>query len=239
VDRILWLPTGSLRRFRLLSRARKSSGAVDRMKIRARICFRKTGDVRFIGHRDLVRAFERALRRSGLELRMSEGFHPKAKLSFPLALGVGIEGVQEVMEVEFDQEIVAEQLLDILRGECPPGIEITHVEVLPPGAKKAQVESIEYGLPVPQERQQAVVAAIDELWKQAECTVQRPGRKMPVDVRADLAALEITAGNLRIRQRITGTASVRPREILQLLGIADLESQGSWLTRTVVELQNN
>ena len=206
------------------------------MKVRARICFRKTGDVRFIGHRDLVRAFERALRRSGLELRMSEGFHPKAKLSFPLALGVGIEGAQEVMEVEFDQEIVAGQLLDILRGECPPGIEITHVEVLPPGVKKAQVESIEYELPVPQKRQPAVAAAIEDLWKQAECTVQRAGRKTPVDVRADLAALEITHGNLRIRQRITGTASVRPREILQLLGIADLEAQGSWLTRTVVEL---
>jgi radical SAM-linked protein len=209
------------------------------MKVRVRIWFQKNGDVRFIGHRDLVRAFERALRRSGLELRMSEGFHPHAKLSFPLALGVGIEGVQEVMEVEFDEEIVADQLLGILRGECPPGVEITQVEVLPPGTKKAQVETIEYELPIPDDRHASVNAAIEQLWKQAECTVTRPGRKSPVDVRADLAALEITHGNLRIRQRITGTASVRPREILQILGIDDLEESGSWLTRTVVELANS
>ena len=209
------------------------------MKVRARIYFRKLGDVRYIGHRDLVRAFERALRRSGLELRMSQGFHPKAKLSFPLALGVGIEGAQEVMEVEFDQEIVADQLLAILRNECPEGIEIAQVEVLPPGTKKAQVEAIEYELPVPPERQPAVQQAIDQLWKQAECTVNRPGRKNPVDVRADLAALDISNGNLRIRQRVTGTASVRPREILELLGIADLEAEGHRLTRTVVELVNS
>ena len=102
------------------------------MKIRARVFFGKQGDLRFIGHRDLVRTFERALRRSGLELKLSEGFHPKAKLSFPLALGVGIEGRQEVMEVEFDQPIAADQLLATLQAQGPRGLDVTHVEVLTP-----------------------------------------------------------------------------------------------------------
>jgi len=206
------------------------------MKVRARVHFGKTGDVRFLGHRDLIRVFERALRRTGLELRMSEGFHPKAKLSFPLALAVGIEGVQEVMEVEFDQPIQAERLLQILRRECPSGITVTHVTVQADGERKAQVAAIEYEIPVPEDRRLAVTAAINELWERSECTVRRPGRKTPVDVRADLDVLEITNGNLRIRQRVTSTASVRPREILSLLGIDDLEYQGGWLTRSVVEL---
>ena len=62
---------------------------------RARIRFRKEGDLRLIGHRDLVRAVERTLRRAGVQLSMSEGFHPKARLNFPSALSVGITGEDE------------------------------------------------------------------------------------------------------------------------------------------------
>ena len=209
------------------------------MKCRARVFFQKMGELRFIGHRDLVRTFERALRRSGLDLRLSEGFHPKAKLSFPLALGVGIEGRQEVMEVEFDQPIAAAQLLETLRTQSPAGLEITHVEVLAPGTKKAQVAAIEYVLPVPDERLEAAQDAVRQFWDQPDCSVTRVGRKTPIDVRADLEVLEITDGHLRMRQKITSTASARPREILELLGIADLEYQGSWLARSVVELVNS
>ena len=60
---------------------------------RVRIRFRKSGDLRLIGHRDLVRAWERAFRRAALPLGMSEGFHPKPRMSIPAALGLGIEGL--------------------------------------------------------------------------------------------------------------------------------------------------
>ena len=50
---------------------------------RVRIRFRKQGDLRLIGHRDLVRCLERLFRRAGLPLGMSEGFHPKPRMSFP------------------------------------------------------------------------------------------------------------------------------------------------------------
>ncbi|HEX3724775.1 MAG TPA: TIGR03936 family radical SAM-associated protein, partial [Pirellulales bacterium] len=59
---------------------------------RVRIRFRKQGDLRLLGHRDLLRAWERLLRRTGLELRMSAGFHPRPKINFPSALAVGIAG---------------------------------------------------------------------------------------------------------------------------------------------------
>ena len=84
------------------------------MRHRARITFRKHGDLRFIGHRDLVRVFERMLRRTGVGLALSQGFHPKAKLSFPLALAVGIEGARELLEVEFSEPID----VDATRATC-------------------------------------------------------------------------------------------------------------------------
>ena len=65
---------------------------------RLRIRFSKQGDLRFISHRDLVRAFERLFRRTHMPLQMSEGFHPKTKMTFPSALALGVEARDEVME---------------------------------------------------------------------------------------------------------------------------------------------
>ena len=78
---------------------------------RLRIRFRKEGDLRWISHRDLVRTVERLCRRAELALRMSEGFHPKPKMSFPSALALGIEGRGEVMELELVEPVEPQQLL--------------------------------------------------------------------------------------------------------------------------------
>ncbi len=67
---------------------------------RVRIRFSKSGMLRYLGHRDFVRAIERLLRRAGVVPAMTEGFHPKPKMSFPLALAVGIEGWDEILELE-------------------------------------------------------------------------------------------------------------------------------------------
>ena len=58
-------------------------------------------------HRDLMRCFERLLRRAGVTLRMSQGFHPKPRMTFPSALAVGIEGTDEVMELELAESCTA------------------------------------------------------------------------------------------------------------------------------------
>ncbi len=80
------------------------------VRLRVRIRFSKQGDLRLIGHRDLMRCLERVFRRAQLALGFSQGFHPKPRMTFPSALAVGIEGLDEVMEVE---------LADAGKGDCP------------------------------------------------------------------------------------------------------------------------
>ena len=63
---------------------------------RVRICFSKQDDLRWLSHRDLMRTWERLLRRAEVPLGMSEGFHPKPRMNFPSALAVGIAGLDEV-----------------------------------------------------------------------------------------------------------------------------------------------
>ena len=103
---------------------------------RLRIRFRKQGNLRLIGHRDLVRSLERLFRRAGLRLAMSEGFHPKPRMSFPSALALGIEGLDEVMELQLAEPCTAEELLERLESHEIPGLSFRSVEVLSPQSPK-------------------------------------------------------------------------------------------------------
>ena len=126
------------------------AGKVGRMvRLRVRIRFSKQGDLRLIGHRDLMRCLERLFRRAGLALSFSQGFHPKPRMTFPLALAVGIEGLDEVMEVELAEPTTAEELLRRLAPHAPPGLVFRAVEVLPEGSRKARVQSVSYEAPIP------------------------------------------------------------------------------------------
>ncbi len=204
------------------------------MRHRARITFRKYGDLRFIGHRDLVRLWERMLRRTGVELALSQGFHPKAKLSFPLALAVGIEGARELVEVEFSQAIEAEKLERLLQEHCPPGLELLSIVLLGDGVPKAQPLAIEYRMQVPVEYHAAAEEAIRRLMTADEHLIYRQGRTAAIDARADVEVLELRNGELRFALRVTRQAGAAPREILQLLQLESLEQRGAQLIRSAI-----
>lgn len=204
---------------------------------RIRIRYRKTKDVRLISHLDLVRTMERLFRRAELRLSMSEGFHPKPRMSFPLALAVGIAGTDEVMEVELAEEPDADALLLALRTHAPDGLEIASVEVVPPGAKKPRVQSLTYEVAVPASRQAAAQAKLDELWSATTHVYDRGDGRPAVDVRRDLVELVLEADVLRFRMRYAREGSSRPRDVLAVLGLDDLEREGFFLTRTAVELE--
>ena len=71
---------------------------------KVRIRFRKCGTLRLVSHHDLMRCFERMLRRAALPYHSTEGFNPKPRLIFALSLGLGIIGCQEVAELELDED---------------------------------------------------------------------------------------------------------------------------------------
>lgn len=198
--------------------------------------FRKVGDLRWISHRDLVRTLERLVRRAGLTLRMSQGFHPKPKLMFPSALAVGIEGQAEVLELELVTHVDPLAVQRSLQAEAPPGLEFFEVRAIAPGQDKAQLRSMTYQFPVPSESRPQVEHAIEQLLACPHLWVERDGRPDPVDMRADLESLESQAGVLRFRIRATHQASLRPRDVLQALGLAPLEQHGDFLIRCEVEL---
>jgi hypothetical protein len=75
---------------------------------KVRIRFSKEGELRLISHRDFVRALARAIRRAEIPVKLSEGYKQRPRISFPLASGVGIAGLDEVMEWELARPLSAE-----------------------------------------------------------------------------------------------------------------------------------
>lgn len=203
---------------------------------RVRLRFRKEGDLRWISHRDLARTLERMFRRAGLPLSMSEGFHPKPRISFPLALAVGIAGLDEVLELELTEERSAEDVLDTLRSAAPPGLCFTSAEVMPPGTRKTQVRRVTYEVPLPAERRSAAHSAAVALLAEATHPVERETSRHPVDLRSYVESLAVVDGTLRFDVKVTGEGSARPREVLEAVGLTDLEQHGLCLTRTRVEV---
>jgi hypothetical protein len=111
--------------------------------------FAKEGDGRYLSHRDLMRLFERALRRAGLPLSMSQGFNPHPKLSILAALPVGVEADDEALEVEFAAELAAAEAFARLSGQMPRGVRLVSAEALPEGARP-RVESLVYETELPE-----------------------------------------------------------------------------------------
>ncbi len=203
---------------------------------RVRLRFRKEGDLRWISHRDLARTLERMFRRAGLPLSMSEGFHPKPRMSFPLALAVGIAGLDEVMELELSEEQTAEQVLATLQSVSPPGLSFTSADVIPPGTRKTQVRQVTYETPLPPERHDVARAAVAAWLAEPTHVVRRASSGNSVDVRSYVDSLAVVDGLLRFDVRVCGEGSARPREVLEAVGLTDLEQHGLTLARVRVEV---
>ncbi len=204
---------------------------------RVRIRFTKQDDLRWISHRDLIRVWERLLRRAGIALSMTEGFHPKPRLNFPSALAVGIAGSDEMLEVDLAEEHTADSLRAVISSELPPGMNLGDIEVLTAPDRKAQAKSVTFEMPIPAERQEALAAKIVAVKQSTSLPIEREGRKTPLDLRPLIDELSLTSNStLLMRLVVDREGSARPREVLEALEVADLEYEGYFLTRTKVEV---
>ena len=93
-----------------------------------RILFEKTGNAVFISHLDLMRMFQRAFKRAGLNLKHTQGFSPRAMVSIALPLSVGVESRCEILDYELvDQELPFDEIKDRLNRALPAGVKVLGV----------------------------------------------------------------------------------------------------------------
>jgi radical SAM family uncharacterized protein/radical SAM-linked protein len=114
----------------LPSAARKIGGA-GRPVFRHRVTFAKSGDARFLSHRNTMDVLERAIRAAGLPARYSEGFNPHMKLSMGPALPLGLESRHEVFDVEGVARFPSDAA-DAISAKLPAGLSVSDVRCLEP-----------------------------------------------------------------------------------------------------------
>ncbi|HZN60946.1 MAG TPA: TIGR03936 family radical SAM-associated protein [Planctomycetota bacterium] len=198
-----------------------------------RVHFSKTGKLRFLSHHDLMRLFERALRRSGLPLRMTEGFNPHPILSFPTALGLGIESLDEILEFELSAWTAPAKIEAALGNQLPEGVKVVRVEAFARKDRSA-VEFVEYEARIAAEVNPA--GGAKEFLAKPELWIERKSDKgsKKVELRRYVIAIVTEPGRVLIRIRVTDQGTAKPEEVLRAIGVEP--GPGVKIKKTYTEL---
>jgi radical SAM-linked protein len=193
--------------------------------MRAWINFTKDAPLRFLSHLDLLRLWQRALRRSKLPVAYSAGFNPHQRLSFASALAVGATSGDEYLEILFTEPVTADGLHH-LEQSLPEGMRIIGRRDVEPGVAPLMslVGAVRWQVCL--EKDMFPVNAVEELLSAASLPVEREGKKgkKTLDIRPLIYNLELHKKDrgytLSMLLQTGGDGGARPMEILTLLGLA-------------------
>ena len=204
------------------------------MSIGLRIRFSKQGKIRFTSHRDVARIWERVLRRAELPIAYTEGYSPRPKLSFGLALSTGYESHGEYLDVALRDALGGVELNELprrLASVLPEGIEVQAVVDLQAGATSLQqaVTSCTWHIEVGPALPSAVAHAMAGALAAPELVVtrQRKGRSVTDDVRPAILSAEVLGGTTIEAELATQPRGLRPAEFLAAVGVFGASGAGS------------
>lgn len=187
-----------------------------------RLRYTKRGKVRWISHRDVARAMERAFRITELPLAFSEGFSPHPKVSFGLALSTGHESDAEYLDLEFVREVDLDELPAQLTAALPEGMAVTGAERLVERAPALQevVTAVEWRIEVVHGDGSPVSAGvlrarIEVALAAAELPTERwrKGRQVIEDVRPVIRHIDVAeyARDTELITEVSMELSTQPR----------------------------
>lgn len=204
-----------------------------------RLRFAKRGELRLVSHHDIMRCLERMARRAKIPLATSQGFNPRPKIVFASALGLGIEALREVVDLELTEPLDADEVLRRLSAASTPGFSWLEARSLSRGESPPRPQSVTYQLDVPTDRVAGAASALATLLESSSWPYQRrrPNRTVPLDLRPFLIDADLTdLGRLSFRVKVTPDGTARGEEIVEALGLSDLLDRGTVLVRADIEL---
>ncbi|MCL1796055.1 MAG: TIGR03936 family radical SAM-associated protein, partial [Clostridia bacterium] len=188
--------------------------------------FEKSAQIRFVGHLDLMRAIHRALRRSGLPIRYSQGFNPHVLLSLASPLPVGVSGIQELMDVPLAGVLSEAYFLKTLRAVMPSSLPLTAARAVGDNHPKlmANLRTASYEATFHKSgAAKAMAEAIPAFLSRAEVQAVRRSKRgsVPCDIRPMLHCLSANgmgdAVAMRFRVSLTERETLKPDLLLSAL----------------------
>ncbi|MCC6237028.1 MAG: DUF2344 domain-containing protein [Dehalococcoidia bacterium] len=217
------------------------------MAQRLRVTYRKTGPARYVAHLDLMRTWERAIRRARLPLTYSQGFtpHPKLQLAAPLPVGTAAE--REHIDVWLDEAMAATEVVARLGVQLPGGLGIVDVREVDDRAPSLQSDSVAARYEVRYARGEVDLDAVREeiarfmALETLPWVEERGERTRSFDLRQ--AVLDVTlraeSGDVVLAMRLSlrDGGSARPSSVASALGLRDVEPLLT--TRIAIELASD
>lgn len=197
--------------------------------MRVRIEFAKTEAMRFTGHLDLHRAWERTFRRAGLPLTYSQGFNPRPRLNLASALPLGFTSNGEVLDAWLDERITLVELQSALASAMPPGMvlqQLIEVDLREPSLQ-SELESAEFEI-VLLEHTPELERRVESLLEKEHELRERRGKEY--DLRPLILELRTLPHNGDGRQKLfthlaaREGATGRPEEVVAAMGLPPEEA---------------
>lgn len=188
---------------------------------RLRLTFGKRDTLRFIGHLDLAKTWERVLRRAGVPLVYSQGFNPQPKMQLAAALPLGISSDCELLDIWVHGGILLEGLPERLNAVSPPGLVTYRVEQVPLKAPALQtlVRSAEYLVTVEEVEGAELRRRIADLLGADH--IERERRGKTYDLRPLIIALSPEGEQtFRAHLALSQEGTARPDELLAAMGLS-------------------
>jgi radical SAM-linked protein len=215
--------------------------------MRIRITFSKQGALRYSGHLDLHRLWERAARRAELPLAYSQGFHPQPKINLAAALPLGFSSRCEMMDMKLESDISVDDLPARLQSTLPPDIQVLKAEQVDDSAPalQTQVDLAEYEVTLMEP------VSVSELKRRLASLIEsdslpRERRGKSYDLRPLIHGLSLIPTSLpetdpqavKIFMQLSAreSATGRPEEVLDALGI---EFEGTRIERSRLIFKSN
>jgi radical SAM-linked protein len=200
---------------------------------------------RFLSHAQLVRIFQRACTRAGMNLAYSQGFNPRPKMSLPLPKGVGIASEADVVclrlatlpEPFHAADAAGRVVQQALQSQLPTGIVVTRVTMV--DKVNLYPVGVTYWIPLsPTQCRAQLTQRMKRILESSEWPVTRrrgAGKQSgkTVDVRPYIESLTLERNGLLVDSKVTPTGTIRTDEICHLLEIDAAQSPGAITRRAV------
>lgn len=206
----------------------KDSNTVHRVRVK----FAKLGKARFLSHLELVTLFSRAIKRAGIPVRFSEGFHPLPKVVFSPPLPVGVESRAEYVDLEINGNINSDELMRSMNRQLPDWLKVLELREIPlkfPSISDS-ITKIEYSLFLKGLKDNFVcnfkelddkLHAFFEM-KERYIDVKQKSGISKIDLKPWVEKLQLKDGtSLEMVLKMRGGKTVRPYDVLK--GVLGLE----------------
>ena len=188
--------------------------------MKVRIQYARRGVMKFIGHLDMMRYFQKSMRRAEIDIAYSGGFSPHQIMLFAAPLGVGMESFSEYMDIEIVSHQGGSAMREALNAVMAAGVEILSVRALPEGAQNAMASVAAAGYLVSFRKERPDFATAENLrrfYEKEEIPFVKQTKKQEIMINLKPAIYQLSCRGCRSGANVTEPSATSAGDIYMLV----------------------